>query len=153
MTVDETDSSRPAGARLWLRWALGLFYFVAGVFHLARPYPFMTITPSWVPWPDWVVLATGLAELAAAPALLQPWSARLRRVAGIALAVYAICVFPANINHMLLDTAKPDPVLGWGYHIRDVRAAAAGVVGVWVSGAKTGVPSRPAMSARSDTVL
>lgn len=106
-----------AAVRIGLRWTLALFYLTAGIFHLARPAPFVAITPGWVPWPDAVVLATGLAELAAAPALVQPWSPALRRLAGIGLALYAICVFPANINHMLIDTARAEPALGWAYHV------------------------------------
>ena len=105
------------GGRATLRGLLALFYFVAGVFHLARPGPFMAITPGWVPLPHEVVLATGIAELAGALALVQPWSLPLRRAAGIGLALYAIFVFPANINHLLIDMAKVSPELGWGYHI------------------------------------
>lgn len=118
-TVGSNSDSIVRGGRMRrsLRWALALFYFVAGVFHVVQPLPFVGITPLWVPWPDDVVLATGLAELAAAPALVQPWSPSLRRAAGVGLALYAFCVFPANINHMLLDMAKPSPALGWGYHI------------------------------------
>lgn len=99
------------------RWLLALFYLTAGVFHLLDPQPFRGITPLWVPWPDTVVLFTGLAELAAVPALLQPWSRPLRRAAGIGLAFYAVCVYPANVNHMLIDMAKSPPTLGFGYHV------------------------------------
>lgn len=118
--VAENGASPRMGAgrvRSALRWLLALFYLVAGVFHLTRPVPFVEITPGWVPLPHEVVLATGLAELAGALALLQPWSLPLRRAAGIGLALYAVCVFPANINHMIMDMAKPSPVLGWGYHV------------------------------------
>ncbi len=100
-----------------MRWLLALFYFVAGVLHINQPGPFVTITPYWVPLPQEVVLATGIVELAGAIALVQPWSLALRRAAGIGLALYAVCVFPANINHMVMDMAKPLAVLGWGYHI------------------------------------
>ena len=137
LTVDEASvANAEAAARRWLRWALALFYSVAGVFHLIRPHPFLTVTPSWVPWPDLVVFGTGLAELTAVPALLQPWSPRLRRAAGIGLALYAVCVFPANINHMVLDMAKPQPVLGWGYHIPRMFAQPLIVwLALWASGA------------------
>ncbi len=99
------------------RVLLALFYAVAGVFHLVRPASFLGITPHWVPMPALVILLTGLAELAGAAALLQPWSKPLRRAGGIGLALYAVCVFPANINHMIIDMARPVPQLGWGYHI------------------------------------
>ena len=108
---------RRALARLALRWILAAFYLTGGVFHLLRPRPFVSITPQWVPLPETVVLLTGLAELAAVPALLQPWSRPLRRAAGVGLALYAVCVYPANVNHMLIDLAKADEGMGLAYHI------------------------------------
>jgi uncharacterized membrane protein len=128
------EGTRPT--RALLRWTLALLYLVAGDFHLARPASFLTIMPGWVPWPHAVVFATGLAELFAVPALLQPWWPRLRRAAGIGLALYAVCVFPANVNHLMLDMAKPHPSLGWGYHVPRMFAQPLLVwLALWVSGA------------------
>ena len=104
-------------ARSALRWALGALYGVAGYFHLAAPRPFLTITPKWVPAPETVIWLTGICELAGAAALLQPWSRGLRRAAGVALALYAVCVYPANVNHMLLDLGRPDHGFGMAYHV------------------------------------
>ena len=99
------------------RILLLLFYGAAGIIHLINPAPFLAITPEWVPFPHQVVLFTGVAELAGAVALIQPISLRLRRAAAMGLALYALCVFPANIHHMLTDMALAEPKLGWGYHI------------------------------------
>lgn len=104
-------------SRALVRLLLAALYGTAGVFHILRPQPFLGITPHWVPWPASVILLTGLAELSAVPALLQPWSQALRRAAGTGLALYAVCVYPANVNHMLIDLAKPDQGLGLAYHI------------------------------------
>lgn len=103
--------------RTALRLLLAAFYLLAGVIHIAHPAPFLTIMPSWVPHPDAVVFWTGLAELAGAAALAQPFSASLRRMGGLGLALYAICVFPANINHFIMDMAKPGRGFGLGYHL------------------------------------
>ena len=100
-----------------LRVLLALFYAFAGYAHLVRPEPFLTITPDWVPMPDEIIFWTGIAEIAGAIALLQPFSKPLRRAAGIGLALYALCVWPANINHFIMDMALPDGGLGLGYHI------------------------------------
>ncbi len=100
-----------------VRWALAVFYFAAGVIHLARPDPFLTIMPAWVPAPGAVVLWTGVAEILGAIGLVQPWSAPLRRAAGWGLALYALCVWPANINHFAIDMAKADGGLGLAYHV------------------------------------
>ncbi|MXO66967.1 DoxX family protein [Altericroceibacterium endophyticum] len=103
--------------RSGLRVILALFYLVAGIFHLAAPEPFLSIMPSFIPAPEAVVALTGVAELAGSIALIQPWSDTLCRWAGIGLALYALCVWPANMNHFALDMAKPDGGLGLGYHI------------------------------------
>ncbi|KHL25347.1 membrane protein [Croceibacterium mercuriale] len=104
-------------ARAFTRCALALFYGVAGVFHLAMPAPFLTIMPAGVPAPELMVQLTGWAELAGAAALLQGWSAGLRRAGGWGLAAYALCVWPANINHMLMDMANINGGRNLAYHI------------------------------------
>jgi uncharacterized membrane protein len=103
--------------RAAVRWLLALSYLAAGILHLAAPRPFIAITPDWVPAKTMVIALTGVAEIAGAIGLAQHWSAALRRAAGIGLALYAVCVFPANINHMLIDMAQPHPALGWAYHV------------------------------------
>lgn len=94
-----------------------MLYGVAGYLHLAAPGPFLQIMPGWVPVPAWVVAVTGVAELLGAAALLQPWSRPLRRVGGWGLALYALCVWPANFQHMALDLARPDQGFGLAYHV------------------------------------
>ncbi|WP_086733492.1 DoxX family protein [Erythrobacter colymbi] len=103
--------------RAVLRWLLAAFYFAAGVIHIALPAPFLTIMPPGVPFPEAVVLWTGVAEILGSIGLVQPVSKPLRRAAGWGLALYALCVWPANINHMLIDLARYDGGLGLGYHI------------------------------------
>ncbi|MDP3551447.1 MAG: DoxX family protein [Novosphingobium sp.] len=100
-----------------LRAILALFYFAAGVIHIIAPKPFLSIMPTWVPAPEAVVLLTGVAELLGAVGLIQWFSLPLRKAAGTGLALYAVCVFPANINHFILDMARPDGGLGLGYHV------------------------------------
>lgn len=103
--------------RSGFRWLLALLYAAAGSLHLAVPAPFLSIVPDWVPAPATVVALTGVAELAGAAGLLQGWSPGLRRAAGIGLALYALCVWPANFNHMMLDVSRGDAGLGLGYHV------------------------------------
>ena len=103
--------------RTVLRWVLAVFYFTAGVIHLVRPAPFLTIMPAWVPAPEAVVLWTGVAEILGSVGLVQPFSRPIRQAAGWGLALYALCVWPANINHFALDMAKANGGLGLGYHV------------------------------------
>ena len=102
--------------RTVLRLVLALLYAIAGVLHLVAPRPFLAIMPGGLPFPNEIVFLTGIAEILGAAALAQGWSASLRKAGAIGLALYAVCVFPANINHMILDMSSPDPKLGWAYH-------------------------------------
>jgi uncharacterized membrane protein len=94
-------------------YVLALAYLIAGIAHLRSPAGFVAITPSWVPHPAQVILLTGLDELAGAIGLTIP---PLRRAAGIGLALYALCVWPANINHALNHIPLGGMQLGWWYH-------------------------------------
>lgn len=94
---------------------LAAFYLSAGIAHLIFPAPLLIITPGWVPHADLVILVTGLCELAGAAAL---WLPPLRRYAAIGLALYAVCVFPANIKHALDSLGGPSSTfLQWTYHV------------------------------------
>ncbi len=90
-------------SRSIVRQLLVLLYLAAGAAHLAVPGFFPRVMPGWVPYPEAVILWTGLAEIAGAIALAQWLNQPLRHLAGCSLAAYALCVWPANINHMLLD--------------------------------------------------
>ncbi|MCK0098373.1 DoxX family protein [Qipengyuania sp. S6317L1] len=103
--------------RAILRIVLAIFYAYAGYLHIVRPEPFLSIMPGAVPFPEQVVLWTGIAEILGAIALLQPFNLRLRQAGGIGLALYALCVWPANINHFVLDMAREDGGLGLIYHV------------------------------------
>jgi len=94
-------------------WAMALFYAVAGIAHLSAPEAFLPIMPSWVPEPRLVVLATGVCELFGAFGLM---TARFRRAAGVALALYAVCVFPANVKHALEGVSVAGLPSSWWYH-------------------------------------
>ena len=100
-----------------LRVLLAALYGFAGYMHFAAPDPFVSITPDWVPYPEAVVFWTGVAEILGAIGLLQPFSKPLRQSAGIGLALYALCVWPANINHFAMDMAREDSGLGLAYHL------------------------------------
>lgn len=109
-----------------MRFVLAAFYFAVGIFHLRMTATFVAIVPSWVPDPRLVVLATGCCEIAGAVALL---TRHLRWLAGVMLALYAVCVFPANINQAVNHIAVNGHVFGWGYNT--LRLAAQPVLIWW----------------------
>jgi uncharacterized membrane protein len=96
-----------------MRWIMAAFYAVAGIVHLLRPEASLPIVPDWVPLPREVILATGICELAGPAALL---TSRLRRITGLMLALYALCVWPANIKHAVEGIHLPSIPDSWGYH-------------------------------------
>lgn len=100
------------------RWVLAAAYLAAGIIHIKSPGGFVKITPDWVPWPEAVVFWTGIAEIAGAIGLMIPPSILpfVRKAAAIGLALYALCVWPANINHAVNGIEIGGTVLGWGYH-------------------------------------
>ena len=100
-------------ARAVSRVVLAIAYFFVGVAHIRSPHGFVAIVPQWEPFPEETVFVTGLCELAGSIALL---TRRLRWWAGVMLAAYAVCVYPANINHAINGIAIGGTRLGWWYH-------------------------------------
>ena len=96
-----------------MRWLMAAFFTIAGYFHLTSPAPFLAITPDWVPFAPWVIFVTGLCECAGALALL---TRRLRWHAGIALALYALAVWPANFKHAFDGIDIAGLPSSWWYH-------------------------------------
>jgi uncharacterized membrane protein len=96
-----------------MRWIIAVFYIGAGVAHLAVPDKLLSITPTWVPFAPQVIFLTGLFEFAASAALVTK---PLRYWAGIAMALYALCVWPANIKHAIDSVQIPYVTNSWFYH-------------------------------------
>lgn len=143
MTV-ATMAKRPrrfAALRAVMRWVLAALFAAAGIAHLSVPGPFLAITPDWVPLAPQVIFGTGMCELAGAAALVLADIATmifaanrnpprlasgadsfrimlgaLRYCAGIALALYALCVWPANIKQALDHIVLPPIPDSWWYH-------------------------------------
>ena len=109
----DLQADRSTTARAVMRWVLAAFYVTAGIAHLLAPEALLAITPSWVPLAPQVIFITGLCELAGALALVtQP----LRWWAGVALAAYALCVWPANFKHAIDGIDLPHFTNSWYYH-------------------------------------
>ena len=104
-----TAPNSPALHRAVMRWLLAAFFIAAGIAHLAVPEKLLAMTPEWVPFPAQVILLTGLCEFAGAIALV---TRPLRWWAGMALAAYAVFVWPANIHHALAAIDIPGRRVG-----------------------------------------
>ena len=99
--------------RAILRLLLAAIYLAASGLHLGAPDKFLVIMPPVIPFPKAVVIFTGLCEAAGAIGLvLKP----TRRLAGLMLAIYAFCVWPANIYQALWHVRAPPLPDSWWYH-------------------------------------
>lgn len=107
-------SLRTEACRRKCATGLACLYGFVGTMHLLWPTPFLKITPDWVPSPHLVIFLTGLCEIAGAVGIV---TAPLQRVAGIGLALYAVCVFPANIKHAIDALSGDTSVWEWIYHL------------------------------------
>lgn len=106
------DPQSSAG-RIAVRGLIAFFFFAGGVAHLYAPDKLLLITPSWVPLAREVILATGVFEIVASIALFtRSW----RYAAGLALALYTLAVWPANIKHALQGIDVPPLSNSWWYH-------------------------------------
>jgi len=97
-----------------LRLLTGPVFIFAGVLHFAIPKVYKRIMPPYIPAPEAMVYASGVAEIAGGAALMAPSS---RKLGGWWLIATLIAVFPANL-HMAL-------------HPEDFRDVPGGEVALW----------------------
>lgn len=99
-----------------MRLAMAAALILIGTDHWLTPERYLGMIPPWLPLHLELVLLTGAAEVAGAIGLLVP---RLRAVAGAALALYFVAVFPANVHNALSGQPVPGlPDSGWYYWVR-----------------------------------
>lgn len=99
-----------------MRIAMGIALVAVGTDHWLTPGRYLPMMPPWIPLHLELVLFTGAAEIAGAIGLL--WG-RTRASAGLALAVYFVAVFPANIHNALNSVAIDGlPQAAWYYWAR-----------------------------------
>lgn len=108
-----SDVKARMSARTALLLLLAAVYAGFGIVHLVTPHTLMPLMPGWVPWPYEVILFTGACEIAGGIGLLLP---PIRRLAGIMLALYALCVWPANLHHALTGAQVGHIPNSWWYH-------------------------------------
>ncbi len=111
----------------------GPFFVFAGVMHFVIPRTYRRIVPPYVPAPEAVVYASGVAEIAGGAGLML---SRRRRLAGWWLIATMIAVFPANL-HMALHSDEFPQVPG-GAATLWARLPFQGVFVAWVLAAMRG---------------
>jgi len=94
------------------RWLLALFFVGAGLAHFLRPEYYLTMIPSWIPFPHIMNYTSGFFEMLFG-ALVLP--AKTRKLAGWGLILLLVAVFPANIYLALHPEIFPgiQPWMAW----------------------------------------
>ena len=102
----------------------GLFMIAAGIAHFVNPEFYLRIMPPWLPWPEELVLLSGICEVIAGVMVLVPgW----RRAGGVFAIAVLLGVFPANL-WMAVDATILPEVPAW---VRWVRLPLQGVLIFW----------------------
>lgn len=105
-----------ADVALAMAWGLAVALVMAGVDHLRTPQRYLPMLPPMVPWPRFTIAFTGLCEIAGGIGLVLPLT---RPLAGWMLAVYFVCVFPANIRNAVSGLSVDGlPGARWYYWAR-----------------------------------
>jgi uncharacterized membrane protein len=115
------------------RGLCGPFFVLAGVMHFVKPRAYKAIVPPYLPAPEALVYASGVAEIAGGVGLMVP---SVRRPAGWWLIATLLAVFPANL-HMALNPEQFPKVPGGGAALWARLPLQLGFVG-WVLGAMRG---------------
>jgi uncharacterized membrane protein len=99
--------------RIVLRWLLAVIYIGFGFVHLRAAPALLPLMPAWVPDPLAMIKFTGLCEIVGGLALVIPPT---RRLSGGMLAIYAVCVYPANLHHAFGHVEVQGMPSSWWYH-------------------------------------
>jgi uncharacterized membrane protein len=91
-----------------VRILFAAFFVIAGVTHFTNRDFFTSIVPPYLPWPELLVYASGVAEIVLGVMLMIPATTRIAAWGLIAL---LIAVFPANIHMAMNPQLYPETPL------------------------------------------
>lgn len=86
------------------RWAMVVLLIFTGTSHFAMPDRFVVMIPHFIPLKLWLVYLTGVIEIGLGFGLLFR---KTRKVSGIALMIFFLLIFPANINNAITNQNIP----------------------------------------------
>lgn len=90
-------------ARTVGRWLLAGLLIVAGLGHFVSRQAFAAQVPPWLPFPDAIVIVSGVVELALAVCLLTLKGRRTQ--VGWVVAAFFVVVFPGNISQFITQSS------------------------------------------------
>lgn len=90
---------------LYLRWLATIFFTVSGSAHFVIPEFFRAMMPPFIPFQDFFIILTGIAEIAGAIGIQIP---KYRKLAGQLMIVLLVAIFPANIYVAIAQPVLPN---------------------------------------------
>lgn len=75
-------------------YIIAVLFMLAGISHFVIDHFFISSMPEWVPQRELIVYISGIIEIVLGVLLLIP---KVRRKAGITIAIFLVLVFPVNI--------------------------------------------------------
>mgnify|MGYP006314724999 FL=1 len=93
--MDDLRSTTLNPTQTGARWVLAVFLMVAGLGHFVSREAFAAQVPPALPFPDFIVIASGVVEIGLAIALVG--LARHRAAVGWIVALFFVLVFPGNL--------------------------------------------------------
>ncbi|HYO99283.1 MAG TPA: DoxX family membrane protein [Pyrinomonadaceae bacterium] len=91
--------------KLLLKYALGLSFALAGLYHFVNPAFYLRMMPPFLPYHLFLVYLSGFFETALGLLLLVP---KYTRLAAWGLVALLVAVFPANVHMALNPQLFPD---------------------------------------------
>jgi uncharacterized membrane protein len=91
--------------KLLLKYALAVFFVMAGLYHFINPAFYLTIMPPYLPWHLFLIYLSGFFEVLLGVMLTV---SKLTRVAAWGMIALLIAVFPANIHMAANPELYPD---------------------------------------------
>ena len=111
---------------------LGIFIIKIGVDHMINPVWFTQIVPDAIGFPKFWVLLTGVMEIGLGVGLIFP---KLRPQVSIALVVFLIGIYSANLHMWVNDVALDGRIFETEWHImRLLGQILMIVIALWVGG-------------------
>jgi uncharacterized membrane protein len=110
--------------KLIMKYVLGIFFILAGLYHFINPDYYLTIMPPYLPWHLFLIYLSGFFEIALGGMLLLT---KLTRVAAWGMIALLIAVFPANVHMAVNPELYPEinPIALW------IRLPLQGVLAAW----------------------
>lgn len=94
--------------KVFFLYLMAAIYIAAGVNHFWHPAMYLRIMPPWLPWPQPLVLLSGVLEILFGAMLFL---SQTRTVGAWGLMLLLIAVFPANVQTALNYDREANPHL------------------------------------------